>query len=299
MSREPITLGDRVFQFSPVNIENSRTLSRDQLQQFNENGYLSGISIFTESEASELQHYIEQLVTQVVTAADQRNSYSINNYHVVCQRLYDLVVEPRILAYIEDILGTELVCWSSHLFAKLAGDSKVVPLHQDAVYWPLTPSHSVTAWLAIDDADAENAAMQFVPGSHLSGALVHEMQPLDGSRVLGRQALNPDQYTDRFINVLQAGQLSLHSDLLLHGSDANDSSRNRCGLTLRYIPASVRVMEGFDVWRKSAVHCLDGDASDYWYNRSRPEGENPEKLADFWGEFDGQSLSPTAADRFA
>ena len=90
MSREPLTMGDRVFQFSPVDIENSRTLSRDQLQQFNENGYLSGISIFTESEASELQHYIEQLVTQVVTAGDRRNSYSINNYHVVCQRLYDL-----------------------------------------------------------------------------------------------------------------------------------------------------------------------------------------------------------------
>jgi hypothetical protein len=299
MSREPTTMEDRIFQFSPVDIENSCTLSREQLQQFNQNGYLSGIDIFTPSEASELQRYIEQLVNQVVSAADQRNSYSINNYHVVCQRLYDLVVEPRILALIQDILGTELVCWSSHLFAKLAGDRKVVPLHQDAVYWPLTPSQSVTAWLAIDDVDAENSAMEFIPGSHLSGALAHETQPLDGTRVLARQVLNPDQYTDRFINVLSAGQLSLHSDLLLHGSAANGSSRNRCGLSLRYIPAGVRIMEGFDVWRKSAVHCLDGDAFDYWYNRTRPEGENPEKLADFWGEFDGQSLSPTSAGRFA
>jgi hypothetical protein len=50
-------------------------------------------------------------------------------------------------------------------------------------------------------------------------------------------------------------------------------------------------MEGFDVWKKTAVHCLEGDVSNYWYNRSRPAGENPDKFADFWGEFDGQSLT--------
>ena len=268
MSREPITLGDRVFQFSPVNIENSRTLSRDQLQQFNENGYLSGISIFTESEASELQHYIEQLVTQVVRAADQRNSYSINNYHVVCQRLYDLVVEPRILALIQDILGTELVCWSSHLFAKLAGDSKVVPLHQDAVYWPLTPSHSVTAWLAIDDADRGNACMRFLTGSHHHGHLTWRPSTPEEHNVLNQTVENAEQYGEPVDNVLKTGEASIHSDLLVHGSNANLSDRRRCGLTLRYAPVEVRAGQG---WNAKGVVLSGTDPDGHWGNPSRPK----------------------------
>jgi len=32
----------------------------------------------------------------------------------------------------------------------------------------------------------------------------------------------------------------MHSDLLLHGSEANESDRRRCGLTLRYCAAEVR-----------------------------------------------------------
>jgi hypothetical protein len=36
--------------------------------------------------------------------------------------------------------------------------------------------------------------MEFAPGSHVLGPLPHEDKPLDGSRVLKRQAVNPEQY---------------------------------------------------------------------------------------------------------
>ena len=39
---------------------------------------------------------------------------------------------------------------------------------------------------------------------------------------------------------LEAGEASIHSDLLLHGSDSNSSDRRRCGLTLRYCTPDVR-----------------------------------------------------------
>ena len=54
----------------------------------------------------------------------------------------------------------------SHLSAKLAGDAKRVSWHQDASYWPLTPSRVVSAWPAIDDTAVDNSAMQVIPGSH-------------------------------------------------------------------------------------------------------------------------------------
>ncbi len=161
----------------------------------------------------------------VLEADDPRNAYSINTYHMVCRGLYDLVVEPRILDLVEHILGPDFVCWGSHAFCKLPGDRKAIPMHQDAIYWPWRPAHSVTVWLAIDDVDEENAAMQFVRGSHLHGPLPHEERPLDGSRVLQHAAVDPDRYGTRVSNTLAAGEVSLHSDLLLHGSPPNASRR--------------------------------------------------------------------------
>lgn len=284
------TEGDRDLSFHPIDPKAGKTLSETQLTHYNQAGYISPIDVFDAEEAEDIRAYIDALLTKVISAPDRRNSYSINTYHLVCQKLYDLAVEPRILKCVKDILGEEFVLWGQHLFGKMPGDGKVVPVHQDAVYWPMTPSRSVTVWLAIDDADQDNAAMQFVPGSHCHGPLQHEDLGLDGTRVLARQVADPQIYGERFFNVLKAGQISMHSDMLLHGSDANHSTRRRAGLTLRYTAADVRLIEGYDFWRQSAVHCLKGDPSGFWPDRRRPEGEHPEKMAAVYGEFDGQPL---------
>ena len=94
--------------------------------------------------------------------------------HVVCGPLHDLATNDRIAVLVTDIIGREAVLWGSHLFAKLPGDPKEVPFHQDGIYWPLTPSKSVTVWLAIDDVDADNDAMQFVPGTKVLGPIEHD-----------------------------------------------------------------------------------------------------------------------------
>ena len=39
---------------------------------------------------------------------------------------------------------------------------------------------------------------------------------------------------------LKAGEISLHDDGLLHGSEANNSSRRRCGITMRFSPVNVK-----------------------------------------------------------
>jgi ectoine hydroxylase-related dioxygenase (phytanoyl-CoA dioxygenase family) len=67
---------------------------------------------------------------------------------------------------------------------------------------------------------------------------------------------------------LKAGEISLHSDLLLHGSEANQSSRRRCGLTLRYCPPDVRAGLG---WNAKGVVVSGQDESGHWANPPRPE----------------------------
>ena len=65
---------------------------------------------------------------------------------------------------------------------------------------------------------------------------------------------------------LKAGEASLHSDSLLHGSEANTSSRRRCGLTLRYTAGDVRAYLG---WADKGV-VVRGETPPHWANRPRP-----------------------------
>lgn len=128
--------------------------------------------------------------------------------------------------------------------------------------------------------------MHFVPGSHLLGPLPFDELELDGTRVLGRRVSNAEQYNDRFVNSLRAGQASIHSDLLLHGSAANTSQRRRAGLTLRYAATSARMEPGWESWAAGAVH-VRGKRDPYWPDRPRPDGEDPHKMASKRGVFDG------------
>src|SRR5690606_14292403 len=98
----------------------------------------------------------------------------------------------------------------AHFFCKLPGDGKEVPWHQDCAYWPLSPSRTVTLWLAIDDADPGNANMQFIPRSHRHGLIGYDESQSD-SDVLGLAVAEAGRYGDEAVDVtLRAGQFSLH-----------------------------------------------------------------------------------------
>ncbi|MGH1487799.1 MAG: phytanoyl-CoA dioxygenase family protein [Acidimicrobiales bacterium] len=280
---------ERELRFHPVDptVATRSRLSPTQIEEFNRDGFLSPLPCLDQREAAELRSYMDDLIDEVVRADDRRNAYSINNYHRVCRPLHDLVLNPAVVDYATDILGSQAVCWSTHAFCKLPNDGMEVPLHQDANYWPFTPTKSVTLWLAIDDVDDDNAAMHFVAGSHRRGPLPHEELALDGSVVLNRRAEGHERYTDRFVNTLKAGEVSLHTDLLLHGSRANTSDRRRCGITLRFVAADVRVVDGAEAWTRAAVHIADGDPSAFWPNTPAPTIDEPHRMARFVGGFDG------------
>lgn len=276
---------DRDLDFRPADPTAATSLSASDVASFNERGFISPLPFLAGPEVDQLRDYVDWLVDEVLSADDQRNSYSINQYHRVCATVHDLVTHPTLVGYATDLLGDEVVCWSTHLFCKLPGDGMEVPFHQDANYWPFDPASSVSVWIAIDDVDEGNAAMQFVPGSHLGGGLHHVEVPLDGSVVLNRTIEDRSLLVDPFVNELRAGQVSLHSDLLLHGSTANTSQRRRAGYAVRYLSASARSHD--PDWTKAAVHVGAGDPGGYWPNTSRPAGEEPHRMAGFRGGFDG------------
>jgi hypothetical protein len=259
----------RELRFIPVVNAHPKKLRSAHIRQYNEKGYIFPLDVFTPEECVRNRVYFETLMEKAAAAG--HNSYAINGWHRFCAGLYDLATEPRILDYAEDLLGPNLVCTMTHYFCKLPGDPSRVAWHQDASYWPLTPSRVVTVWLAIDDVDTDNGPMTAIPGSHLHGQIPFEHSRPEERSVLGQSVQDAARWGDApepF--VMAAGQISMHSDLLLHGSEPNTSNRRRCGLTLRYMPPEVR---GRDPERGEAILCRGEDPSGYWRPIPRLEGD--------------------------
>ncbi len=259
---------ERDLRFHPCTTTDPQTLTRTQIEAFNRHGYIKGIRIFDAAEIGRIRAYFDDLLAR--TLAVGGDSYSISTAHLRYGRVYDLLTHPRIVAIVRDLLGEDVIGWGSHFFCKLPGDGKRVSWHQDSSYWPLTPSKVATVWLAIDDASIENACMRYIPGSHLLGHLTYALSENDDSNVLNQTVAGVEELGAPVDVELQAGEISIHSDLLLHGSEANESTRRRCGLTLRYCPADVRASLG---WNAKGVVVSGSDASGHWANPRRPRDE--------------------------
>src|SRR6266540_22480 len=265
---EELSTVERDLRFHPSTVQNPKRLAPEQVAGFNRNGYLKGIRIFSEEESAGIRRYFDELLARTLAAGG--DSYSISTAHLRYGRVYDLLTHPRIVACVKDLLGENVIAWGSHFFCKLPGDGKRVSWHQDAGYWPLTPSKAVTAWLAIDDADVENACMRFIPGSHHYGHLTYHLTEETEDAVLNQKVENAEEFGKPVDDVLKAGEISLHSDLLLHGSQPNHSDRRRCGLTLRYCAADVRAGMG---WEAKGIIVSGSDPTGHWANPPRPQND--------------------------
>jgi non-heme Fe2+,alpha-ketoglutarate-dependent halogenase len=263
-----LTSLQRNLQFCPADPSAAKTLAVDVVDAYNRDGFVRPLPVFGPDEIVEIRRYFDALLAE--TVAQGGDSYSISTAHLKHGRVYDILTDPRIVDYVVDLLGDHVIAWGSHFFCKMPGDGRAVAWHQDASYWPLSPSRAVTVWLAIDDADIENGCMKFIGGSHHAGYLTYRKSNPDEHNVLNQTVENAESFGPVIIDDLQAGQISIHNDLLLHGSDANGSQRRRCGLTLRYCQAEVRAEMG---WNEKGVIVRGADPSGHWKNPPRPDND--------------------------
>lgn len=267
-SQEALDAVTRDLRFHPSPATQPKALTNEQVAGYNRDGYVMPLDVFSPTEADANRRYFDGLLARVLAAGG--TSYSISTAHMKYGPVYDLLTHPRIVAYVRDLLGDDAIGWGSHFFCKMPGDGKTVAWHQDASYWPLNPSKTVTVWLAIDDADTGNACMRFIPATQTLGHLTYAVTEGTDPNVLNQAVPDVERYGTPVDVVLRAGQCSIHADLLLHGSGANTSDRRRCGLTLRYCSADVRAYEG---WNAKGVIVSGSDPSGHWGNPPRPSEE--------------------------
>jgi ectoine hydroxylase-related dioxygenase (phytanoyl-CoA dioxygenase family) len=215
----------------------NKRLSDAQKNFFEKNGYLTGLPpVFTPEEVRQINAGLNELMKFLRPGEDSKE---IREWHESSRFLYDICINETILDYVEDLLGP-FYLWASNFFIKEPHSKSTVGWHQDAYYWPLDPHESLTVWIAMDDVDEENAAMQVVPGSHKAGLLKHARSQATDS-VLTLECEKGQFRDDSAVSlILKAGQISIHHDNVVHGSPANLSNRRRAGLTARYSRTKVK-----------------------------------------------------------
>lgn len=255
------------LRFVPVVNPSPKRLTQADIDHYNSSGFVQPFDIFDAVEIGSIRNYVNGLMADL----GPDGAYGINCYQARLSGLWDIATDPRILDHVEDILGSDILCWASAVLSKSPHDPKAVPWHQDASFWALSPARTVTVWLAIDDADERNSAMRFIPGTHDKGALpVAETD--DNTNVFHKGTANAENMGTPFTNSLRSGQMSMHADMLVHGSLANASDRRRCGLTLRYCPPCVRITN--EAWSSGVEAILCRGRSGAWVTHPRPENND-------------------------
>ena len=215
-----------------------KMLTAAQRAAFGRDGFLFPLHAFS---AAEARRYRDALESYEAGTGDAIHSNMRHKAHLLFRWADEIVHHPRILDAVEDILGPDLLCWTTNFFIKEANDPAFVSWHQDSTYWGLDPADVVTAWVAFTDAPVASGAMKFLPGSHRLDQIAHRDTYAANNLLTRGQEIEMTVDEAQAVDVpLKAGEFSLHHIRLVHGSKPNTTPDRRIGLAVRYIPTYVR-----------------------------------------------------------
>jgi len=154
----------------------------------------------------------------------------------------DLIRHPRILDAIEDVIGPDILVWTSTFFIKEPHSPTYAAWHQDGGYFGLEPRESVCAWVALTDANREAGCMEQL--SFHGQPRLYQHAPLGLANSInraGQTIIGDFDPSNPTAMELPAGSFSLHHELTVHRSAPNNASHRRIGIGLNYIPTHVRL----------------------------------------------------------
>jgi non-haem Fe2+, alpha-ketoglutarate-dependent halogenase len=204
-------------------------LSRQQLTQYEREGAVFPIKTLSSEEVTYFKSEFESLTKNCGTQK------RLENLHLFFEWAYRLATHDAVLDSIQDVLGEDILVYSTLVLYKPPRDLSYVSWHQDSVYsgWHLTPS--ISAWIALTPSNSANGCMRVIPKSHKRGLLTH-INVGDEANLLkrGEQVATVNE-AEALDVVLQPGEMSLHHNTIVHGSNPNTSDGPRLGFIVRFV----------------------------------------------------------------
>jgi phytanoyl-CoA hydroxylase len=162
---------------------------------------------------------------------------------VFSRSMYELWTDPSILDVVESLVGPEIQFNGDFwVRPKLRGEARTtVPWHQDSAYMPGTADdHLPAVWLPLVPVDAENGAMQYIPGSQRLPVQAHS-EPSPGG--LATPSFDPSAGNEVATLAMQPGDFIVFNNHVFHRSTVNHASSVRWSVDFRYSAAGTSMGE--------------------------------------------------------
>ena len=213
------------------------TLTAQQVAQYKRDGYVCPVPVMPAVEALELRRQLEAVEAR---QGGKLEALQRSRAFLLFKWLDDLIRDSRVLDPIEQLIGPDILCWSTIFWIKDAGSKSFVSWHQDNTYWGLSSRSVVTAWFAISDASVEAGCMSVLPGSHQGLPLEHEDTYHEDNMLTRGQAIKEIDESRAVSMPLKAGEMSIHNYCLAHGSGPNLSDDRRIGVSMHFMPPQTK-----------------------------------------------------------
>jgi len=230
-------------------------LSPEQVAFFQQNGYVEGGAIYTADDvvrigdaldrvlAGESEGSPEYTVGLAAKGPDDKKAV-LQTVNAFCADpvFHEHVFNPKITAAAAQLLGVDsLRVFHDQVLIKPPGGGKVVPWHQDYMYWQIIADpRMITCWIPLDDATEANGCMMFVPRSHTWGLFESIDLGGDMNKLLGDARLPAGEKIEVIPVPTKAGHCTFHHSLTFHGTSINTTDRSRRAIIVHYMDGASR-----------------------------------------------------------
>jgi hypothetical protein len=224
-------------------------LTAEQVAQYRRSGFVNGGPVLDDEEVEMLQAEVLRViedrddpnVPQPVALSnlagdDTSPIWQIVNIWQASAAFRRIVDHRKICGMAAQLSGArELRVWHDQIQFKPKAQGGRLHWHQDSPLWrTLQPKNAqITAWIALDDAEADNGCMYMVPGSHKWGDQQDQLDEMpDGTDL-------PETFEGQPLHFVMCpvrqGHVHFHHSLTWHGSGTNHSNRHRRAIAIHFM----------------------------------------------------------------
>jgi non-heme Fe2+,alpha-ketoglutarate-dependent halogenase len=265
-----------------MNAARQSTLSPEELQHFNEKGYIGPFTLYSPDEMRAIHKKVRaQVLSRKCPPYDAPADSAIANYdrHLDVSLLSEHVCRPEIVQRLTSILGKDVLCWRSEFIPKPPG-AEGTDWHQADTFehasgepqlvWPEGENSNgcINVWTAFTEATEENGCLMFIPGTqgemHYDESKGLTYDPEKNKNIIKEDVprgfngydyrtlqkdphWKPDE-SKAVSMVMRPGEFIIFRSKMLHASKPNITKDiPRLGYVARYVPGRVKVYPNTNV----------------------------------------------------
>jgi phytanoyl-CoA hydroxylase len=206
-----------------------RTLTKEQKEQFETEGYLIIKGLFSEADLAEIDQTFEDISHQTIPGyfepqlegetTDPLKRYPrVMHPHRFNATAKKYMLHQPVLAVLADLYEEPPLAAQSMFYYKPPG-SRGQALHQDNFYLKVDPGNCIAAWTALDRADEESGGLLVVPKTNHYEIVCPDTA--DENESFTNHYVKPPKGEKAVPAIMERGDVLFFNGNLIHGSYRN------------------------------------------------------------------------------